>query len=484
MDILLLIISLALPLAGGLFLVRWLLGDAGSRGWAEAFFLGMAAGPGLLSYWMFFIGLPGIPFNRLTVGLPLVFLTLLFALLQWRAVRASKARAGRYWPGLKGPGLYLFIAMGLWVALKTAFVYYECLTRPIFTVDSYLNWAVSAKFFYYNAGLVLDPSNEHFFGRGYRFFMGHPLHLPLFQTWIAIALGRFHEVYVKAPAALYFTGVLGVLYCTVRREAGPLLAMATVFFMATVPIFTAHGQDAYADLPLAFFALCFVVMLWRFISEENLHALILAGILGAMAGFVKNEGLFFPLSGGMALLVFLLSRKKKVPGAQVLLPLTAFVLPLVLLLGPWLLFKMHYGIGFGHSGATSRLDWLSDPFYTKAARGIHWEIIGKGLYVIFFTANYNLIFPLFLFLGVLGRKTILRTELKYIYMVILLVISMFTFVYLTLEVAAVTEQTGIHRNTLTYLPIVFLATSLTIARLWPRAPGTGPLTPGPPGGIL
>jgi len=458
------IISLALPVAGGTFFVRWLLrGDSKVR-WGEALFFGIAVGSGLLVFWMFLVGIAGIPFGRASVGLPLLLFAAVFFKMGARDRTAGPSRTADIKGGWRR---YLMAIMAVWVAAKIGFVFYESLLRPLNSVDSFLNWAISAKFFYYNAGLVLDPSNEHFLGRGYRFFIGHPLHLPLIQTWIAIVLGRFHELYIKAPVALYFVGTLGVLYYAVRREAGPLYAMVTVFFMASVPILTGQGLDAYADLPLAFFALSATVALWRFLRDDSLCFLTLSGILFGMVIFVKNEGLFFPLAGGMALTVFLLFRKRA-SSAPFIVPITAFILPIVVLAGPWFLFKSHYDLGFGHSGTFSGFKWFSDPFYSgNEGHGVHWEVLTTGLRSIFFTANYNLIFPLWIFAGILARKSFIRRELKYLYMIILLVTSMFLFVYLTLEVTAVTQQTGIHRNTLTYLPIVFFATALALSSLWP-----------------
>jgi len=246
--------------------------------------------------------------------------------------------------------------------------------------------------------------------------------------------------------------------------------------MASVPIFTAHGQDAYADLPLAFFALAGTVALWRFLRDDNLSYLVLSGIFFGTAMFVKNEGLFFSLSGGTALLVFLLLRKKD-SGAPVIAPLAAFIIPIILLAGPWLLFKTHYGIGFGHSGPDSGFKWLSDPWYAgNAGHGVHWEVIARSLKEIFFSANHNLIFPISIFAAIFAKRAILKTKLKYLYVIIIMVFSMFLFVYLTLEVTAVMQRTGIHRNILTYLPILYFATALALSSRWPDAGASPPDT--------
>ncbi|MFQ5353883.1 MAG: ArnT family glycosyltransferase, partial [Thermodesulfobacteriota bacterium] len=273
---------------------------------------------------------------------------------------------------------------------------------------------------------------------------------------------------------------LGVLYYGVKREAGLFYAVIAVFFMASVPLLTAHGQDAYADLPLCFFTLAGTVTLWRFIKEENLSYLVLSGILFGMATFVKNEGLLFALAAGVALVLYLYTGKK-----SFVRPLVAFILPIVLIAGPWILFKKYYGIGFGHSGESAGFKWFSDPFYTgETGYGIHWEVLSIGIRSIFFKANYNIIFPLWIIVSLTALRTIIRSNLRYLYVIILLISSMFFFIYLTLEVTAVTQQTGIHRNTLTYLPIVYFTTALVISALWPDrgrgAPESGPNAASPP----
>jgi len=474
MEFIYLILAMILPVAGGAFFVRWLLRVDGEMGMFEAIFFGIGLGFGFTASEMFVLGLVGVPFTLTAAGLPILVFTIIFFVL---FLLSHEATAGPMVPrpGLRGWRLYITIILASWIAMKTGFVFYESLTRPIFSVDSYLNWAISGKIFFYRGGLILNPSDEHFFGRGYRFFIGHPLHVPLLQTWIALVLGKFHEVYIKAPGALYFAGVLGVLYYGVKREAGAFYAIITVFFMASVPILTAHGQDAYSDLPLSFFALSGTVAFWRFLKKDDLAYLALSGILFGMAMFVKNEGLFTPLAAGFALVIFLLLRKK-----AVVAPILAFIIPIILLAGPWLLFKRYYGIGFGHSGPSAGFKWLSDPWYTgSAGYGVHWEVLSQGFKGIFFTANYNLIFPLWIFVGILARKAIMRSELKYLYMIIILVFSMFLFIYLTLEVTAVMQGTGIHRNVLTYLPIVYFTTALVLSAIRPDV-RSGSSTPTPP----
>ncbi|MBI2400379.1 MAG: hypothetical protein HYV23_04885 [Deltaproteobacteria bacterium] len=52
--------------------------------------------------------------------------------------------------------------------------------------------------------------------------------------------------------------------------------------------------------------------------------------------------------------------------------------------------------------------------------------------------------------------------MKYLYPVPLAVISFFMFVYVTLEPTAVLEVTGVNRNALVYMPVVFFITTMLV----------------------
>jgi 4-amino-4-deoxy-L-arabinose transferase-like glycosyltransferase len=222
-------------------------------------------------------------------------------------------------------------------------------------------------------------------------------------------------------------------------------------------------MEGYADLTLSYYSLVATVCLWRYLGSGKNVYLSLCGILVAMGCFTKNEGLFFFLALLAALYLFILFEKKRALPAFVY-----FLLPFLVVAGPWLFFKFSSGLGFGHSGAESALKWLSDPRFGQGAQNrVHWEIFGAAFNELFFKANFNLIIPFWLFVSVVGVRTIIRTNIKYLFVVMLAVMAMFIFVYLTLEVTTVTKGTGIHRNTLTYVPIIFFTSAVLVGRIWP-----------------
>lgn len=453
-------LSILIPIIAGFLLLRLSFEYDGEYAF-EWFFYAIGLGYGLLSYAMFLLGLIGARYSPLTITVVFAVVVCIALVLLFRFRGVTPPKPGRsISEKLSGWRLYLALFIAAWVLVRVGFVFCESFSRPIFTWDAVSNWSAGAKLFYYDRGLVLNPGDENFFGMGYRVFLGHPLHTILLQVWTALWVGRFSEVYVKAWSFFYYIGVLGVFYYAVKREAGTFYAFLALFFLSSVPLLTYHGMVSYSDLPLSFYALASTVCFFRYTRTGNMRLLSLSSIFLAMGCFTKNEGLFFFIAVGFALLLFLLLEKKPLRRS-----LIHFLLPFALVIGPWFVFKYAYGFGFGHSDAGSGFNWLSDPTYgATAGRGVHWEIFGVFFKRFFMEANFNLIFPFWLFVTVFYIRKVFKTDVRYLYTITLSVIAMFLFVYLTLEVTAVTENTGVNRNALTYIPLIFFTTAVLCVR--------------------
>jgi hypothetical protein len=456
MDFLTIIIALAIPAVTGTLLVSLILGEDAGAG--EKVFLGFGTGLGVLSYEMFLTGLLRVPFSVAGITVPQLVLMAVLAAVMYARLKPSRMRAPeeRGGVGIKGFEVVLAAVMAVWVLLKIGFVFYESVNRPIYSWDTWANWSAGAKFFFYSRGLVLDPSSEHFFGAGYRAFLGHPLHSVLLQVYSALWLGAFDEIYVKSWTPFYFVSMLGIVYVALKREAGVFYGVAGAFSLASFPFLTWHAQDAYSDFPLSWYSLAAFVTFWRYMLTGNGRFLVLSGALSGMGMFVKNEGLFFVMALGAVLVLYSIFERK-----PLVTNLFYFSLPVLVLAGPWLVFKSANDFGFGHTG--SELKWLGDPTIRGGERtGVHWDIIVPALKQVFLTANFSLLFPFWIAVSALGMRTVARSEIKYLNLAILVVIAGFVFVYLTLENMSVIEGTGIHRNILTYAPIILFTSALTL----------------------
>lgn len=460
--------AIMFPAVAGFFIASWFLRGDTEACFFDRVFFGFGVGTGLLTLIIFIIGLLGIGFSLPAICTPLVVISVVFIIINlkkegMRPADYISGGGGTLFTAHRGLKLALALMILIWILCKFYFVISESMLRPVFSWDTWFNWSAGAKFFFYEKGLLLDPGSEFYFGSGYRQFLGHPLHTPLLQVWFALCVGSFDEALVTMWSPLYFIALIGVFHLALKKETTALYGLICVFFLASAPLITYHAIDAYSDLPLAFYFLASTASFWRYLKLGDRRYLMLSGLFLGISVFTKNEGLFFFIATGAALSLYLLKEGKKPLAGDIF----SFLVPFLIFAAPWLIFKTVSGIGFGHSGAGSGLEWLSDPKYAEGTgRGLHFEVFWIAIKeVLVRRSNFNLIFPFWIILSIWGFRRVLDSGLKYLYIIIFLVIGAFAFTYLTLEATAVTESTGIHRNLLTYTPVIFLSAALLLAEL-------------------
>jgi len=257
--------------------------------------------------------------------------------------------------------------------------------------------------------------------------------------------------------------LIGMLGLSVAREINIRWGVFAAFLLSSMPLLTYHGIEAYADLALSYYAFSAVICFWWYLKGRGV---VYVAVCSAFLGFsvlTKNEGLLFFFALVVALGLFLIWGKRQEWRQVTVL----FSVPFLVLVLPWFAFKIHYGLGFGHGGMHSSLTWLSDPKYgADVPRAVHWEIIPLALKGWLLSVNHGLIFPLWIMVTVCSLRAVWQTSIRYLFIIASLVMAQFVFVYLTLEVTAVMEGSGIHRNTLTYTPLmVFIGVLLLRYRL-------------------
>jgi hypothetical protein len=123
----------------------------------------------------------------------------------------------------------------------------------------------------------------------------HPLLLPglIARFWRFL---RTEATLVPIAIGLLFTALSAAFLFGIVKElqSEKLAILATVIVLAT-PFFIRHGAEQYADVPLGFFILACLGMIWLYEEHENhpVGLLILAGLFAGSAGWTKNEGILF-----------------------------------------------------------------------------------------------------------------------------------------------------------------------------------------------
>jgi 4-amino-4-deoxy-L-arabinose transferase-like glycosyltransferase len=365
---------------------------------------------------------------------------------------------------VKAPFLRRFFVLLViaWILAKILFVLYEGFFLPEHTSDSWEHWSLGAKFLYYEKGLALDPSNEHFFGTGYLKVQRYPLNVPLMQVWSSICVGEAHEIYMKVWSALLFVSMVGLLFCALRRKTTTTTALLASFFLSTVPLLTYHALTAYADLPLSFYALGGLICFWDILDARQSGPikgprgmLVLMGTCAALCAWTKVEGLFYVAAFSVSLMLY--SLINKIPLKRGI----AYLAPLALITAPWYVFLLFIGVPISY-GEERMLE-------EAIAKGIHFEVLPLIAEQVLFSANFNIIFPALLLLTVLGCRSIVRSGLAYLYTVVLTVMVMFLALYLGTESYRwVMNLTAVNRNILTFIPMMFYLAALTAHRLLQR----------------
>lgn len=455
------LLAFALPTVPGFLFAAYCLRRLGQRSFLENLVLGYGAGMGLVTLSMFLLGVLRVPFSFGSVAAVLAAAAALLVVL---ILKSGMSLADLFPPGrpkspASGVKLAILVVLAGWLTLKLWFVVSEGALLPVHDWDSWANWSAGAKFFFYERGLALSQADEHFFGRGYRLYLNYPLHDPLLQVWVALCLGEFNEVYVKFWNVLYYTGIVGLVFAAVRREASALLAVLAAFLTASAPLLTYHAFDAYADLPLAFHGLAAAVCLRLAVEavEKDLRGgsgpLLLTGVFVAASLWTKQEGLFFVLAFGAAILLLHLVRKAPPRG------MLSFAAPIAVVAVPWLGVLHRFNLPILGRGERS------------AEATFHPEILLPLAGQMFLSANFNIIFVIFFAVLVIGRRTIVASGLKYLLIAIAGVMAPFLAMLLMTEnYRFVMDLTGVNRNILTFLPMLYYFCAVVVAKLVQSCP--------------
>jgi len=460
-----LVYALLLPTAVGFLFVAAVSAHDEKQALLERILLGFGIGMGMLTFEMFIIGMLGIAFTVFSISaVQGATAVVLWYLLSRRKVSITQVlcltpyrreeKPVRRMSALQLMGIVL---LSVWVASKLIYVLLEGSGCPVFTWDSLENWSSGGKFFFYSKGLALGPSQEHYFGRGYRTFLDYPLHIPLMQTWTALCLGTFHEVYVKIYNVFYFWSVIGLTFSAVKRETSAMTALAAAFFVSTVPLLTYHASEGYADLPLSYYALCATIYFRRYLETTATskgagnRSLWVMGTVVALGSWTKGEGILFTAAFTLALFFYLL-RSKMLKNAWK--DLLSYCIPILTVAIPWHLFVVLNGVGSGRG------------YENFLATGLHFEVLPIILKQVVLGANFNLIFLFFFTLLLFAWRPLFHTELKYLLFPAIGVMMLFLFVYLTTDnYLYVVNLSAINRNIMTFIPMLYYVSAVLAVRL-------------------
>lgn len=259
----------------------------------------------------------------------------------------------------------------LFLGLLAAFFLFATLRAvlyPMWAWDAIAIWGCKAKVFYQARSLDLNYIDAHHY---------YPNLVPLLLSYLYLCLGQVNDHLAQGLFPLWGALLLAVLYSLLRRmglkRTGAL--GVTVFLALNGTVFLVHLYIAYADLPLAYFALAGAGLVYlRLSGQAPRESLALTAFFLAGLAWCKYEGLPLGLTillAGALTLVWLRPPDLKARLLSLGIPLTGLVAGYL----PWRVFAhlQHLEVGADHiqnlypqqflQAIGYLLSGLADPFY-------------------------------------------------------------------------------------------------------------------------
>lgn len=350
----------------------------------EKLALSFGIGATLLTLWMLLLTWLGLKLSLPVILVPLLAVTGAGLLIKKLVGGGGREMTTGVTPALApAPEPPLPTPYRLWdwvfLGLLTALFLYASLRAvlyPMWAWDAIATWGCKAKVFYQSRGLDLTCIEAHNY---------YPNLLPLLLSYLYFCLGRVNDHLAQGLFPLWGALLLVLLQALLRRcglSRTQSLGVIT-FFALNGTVFPVHLYIAYADLPLAYFALAAVGLLYLWFTDRSPRgSLALAACFFAGLAWCKYEGP--PLAGTVLLAAVLTLAWLRPPDLKArFLSLSIPLLGLAVGYLPWRIFAAleHLQIGADHiqslypqqflQGTAYLLMALVNPFYF----GILWPAL-------------------------------------------------------------------------------------------------------------
>lgn len=469
MDAVALALGQALPWLLGVALLRALdwprpgtaIGIDGSAGRAALRLgCGYFVGALLLTFWMRALSSVGFSFGRISIGAPLLALTIVLLVLAARRHRPSLAGTrdtmrALFWPSLPRWERLAWVMLLAWLALRFAPLAGEIAWRPLYPWEAWTQWATKARVWYEHARIVaFVPADVWLAGGTDGYFdaaPGAPATVPLLQVWGCVALGAWDDSAMNWPWLLMAIALALAVYGALR-DAGTqrLGALLGAYFVASLPLLDTHVALAgCADLMLSGVYTLAALALHRWSVSRDRFDAAAAMLLALACPLIKPSGALWMLT--------------LLPGAAVVL------LPRR---GPKIV-AMSFGAAALLVLALAQIDTTLAGYRLHLDYQPHWTS-QLGSYLL--SGNWHLLWYGAVAAAVIGARALLRPPLAALTMVVawglalVLVVPAFSGTSATFA-----DFTTFNRATLHLAPLLVCLMVLVWRELTARAPAPVPL---------
>jgi len=250
----------------------------------------------------------------------------------------------------------------------------------------------------------------------------YPLMIPILIARGWVYTGQEANLVPVLIHLYYILATVGVLVTTLFILQGPLHGLLAGIVLLSTPLFIYNGACQYADIPLGYYYLCSLILLY--FDKGALRKIgFFAGLMAAMAAWVKNEGMLFLF---VVLIAHFISRFREAGFRNTLVSSYHIIISASPVLAIVLYFKIQLAPPtdlLTYQNVDSLKDHLLDI-------GRYADILKQLTVQIYYHTGSHLILLLIVFLLMgLSVKKMRKTKVRFVFLVCLMMMMSYFITY-------------------------------------------------------
>ncbi|HEX9428133.1 MAG TPA: hypothetical protein VGA64_10120 [Candidatus Polarisedimenticolia bacterium] len=276
------------------------------------------------------------------------------------------------------------------IALTIGWAFFLSILTPLEAYDAVAIWGLKAKAIYLERGLPIGLLQDRVFA-GNR--PDYPLLVPLAESYVAMAVGRWNDIAVKLVFPSLLTGLVILFHAALGRleavgpdGAAPISRrrrLLFTFLLASIPALSDQVPDGYADIAVAATSGLGTIYLVLWLRGGPSILLAISALLTGLGATAKNEGMLLALVNLTLLLLAARGRRRPRFAAGYLAVILAIA-------APWCLARLRLGLSN---------DVVNAAVLAAAPSGKNLARLGTILYEFLQeackTKSWNIVWPLF-----------------------------------------------------------------------------------------
>ena len=410
------LLAYLIPAGIGLVLLAFLERKNPRLSGGEKLALSFPMGSGLISFFLFYLGILRINFNlaiATAIVWPFLILGIIFSVRNG-AGSLLRFSAPKLFSRLKNWQKILTILLAAILLIKIILALFIILSSPTYFDDSVSFWNFKGKGYFEQKGIIWDETSPDFMGGANPHY---PNGIPLFKCWVALWAGEWNEFTVNLDTWIIFISLGILFYCQLKRYLAAWPSFLFSYILLSVPLLTFHAAFAHFDMVVGFYLFAGIAFIYRWITEKQDFYLLISALIFAVSLSTKDE--MIALFGATSIPVIIIYQLARQSSFSKLMKRSLLFLSITLIPNlPWFTIKQIYNFQLGVGADTRVLEFHPEAFKLLS-------------FYFFSTGNYNILWLAFGAILLLSIPAMVKTDLKYLLLALLftMAISLGVFIF-------------------------------------------------------